>query len=173
MKWNTLVAAAARFLRISGRSSPPDTDCIDGGVRHCQDESLPKEIQSTQITDFYCRFSSMDRVEADTHIAGQVFTLTATKESCTCKVRDRNRQTISVTFLPGEDFFARLQDIVSRYDMAQENGKHYKVSGLPPDFGIDLEVRYASGEYIRTTNNQSCFLPIKAMEALVALFNQK
>lgn len=173
MKWYVLVIAAMGFLLLPGCFSRPDTDDIDGGVRHYVDESLPKQIQSTEITYFHCRFSSLDRVLADTPIAGQVFTLTAAKESCTCEIRDRDEQITSQTFIPDADFFARLQDIVSRYDMAHENGRHYKVCGLPPNFGIALEVQYASGEQIRTSDNQNCFLSNEAMEELVALFQQK
>ena len=173
MKRYVLVIATMGLLLVPGCFSQPETDDIDGGVRHYVDESLPKEIQSTQIIYFHCRFSSMDRVLVDTPIAGQVFTLTATKESCTCKIRNRSKETTSQTFTPDADFFVRLQDIVSRYDMAQKNGQHYNVSGLPPNFGIDLEVHYVSGEQIRTTDNQNCFLSNEAMEELVTLFQQK
>jgi len=173
MKWYVLMIATMGLLLLPGCCSQPDTDDIDGGVRHYVDESLPKKIQSTEITYFHCRFSSMDRVLADTPIAGQIFTLTATRESCNCEIRDRDKQITSQTFIPDADFFARLQDIVSRYDMAHENGRHYKVSGLPPNFGITLEVQYASGEQIRTSDNQNCFLPNEAMEELAALFQQK
>ena len=173
MKWYMHVITALGLLLLPGCFSQPDTDDIDGGVRHYVEESLPKEIQSTEITYFHCRFSSLDREMTDTRIAGQIFTFTATTESCTCEIQDRDKETTAKTFVPDADFFTRLQDIVSRYDMAQENGQHYKVSGLPPGFGIDLEVRYASGETIRTSNNQSCFLSNEAMEALVALFQQE
>jgi len=158
-----------RFIR----RKPPDTDCIDGGVRHYVDENLPKKIQSAEITYFSCKFSSMDRSMQDTPIAGQVFTLIATADSCTCKIRDREMQTVSETFTPDQDFMRRLQELVVRYDMAQKNGQYYSVSGLPPDFGIDLEVRYASGERIRIYDNQSCFLSNAAMEELTALFQQQ
>lgn len=173
MKWYVHMIVAMGLLLIGGCSSQPETDDIDGGVRHYVDESLPKEIQSTEITYFHCRFSSLDRVLADTPIAGQIFTLTATKESCTCEIRDRDNQITSQTFIPDAGFFTRLQDVVSHYDMARENGRHYKVSGLPPNFGIALEVQYASGEQIRTSDNQNCFLSNEAMEELVALFQQK
>lgn len=167
-----LVVAAAVGLTLY-RKKPATNPQVDGGVRHYVDESLPKEIQSTQIIYFHCKFSSMARSMADTPIAGQVFTLTATEESCTCKIRDRSKEIISETFVPDANFFGQLQQIVSRHDMARENGQHYRVSGLPPDFGIDLEVRYSSGEVIRTSNNQSCFLSNEAMEELAALFQRK
>lgn len=171
MKHRRLRAAIARMLSLRKRRKKC-TDCIDGGVRHFVDDNLPKQIRSTQIDTFYCWFSSMSRMLCDTPIAGQVFTLTATRESCTCKIRDRGRETTSVTFTPDADFFSRLQDIICRYNMVQENGRHHHVSGLPPDFGIDLQVRYASGETLITSDNQSCFLSNQAMEELAALFQQ-
>lgn len=157
-----------RFIR----RKPQDTDVVDGGVRHYVDENLPKKIQSAQITSFSCKFSSMDRSMQDTPIAGQVFTLIATADSCTCKIRNRGRQIVSETFTPDQDFMRRLQEIVERYDMARNNGQHYRVSGLPPDYGIKLEVCYASGECIRIYDNQSCFLSNLAMEELAALFQR-
>ncbi len=165
------LTVAAGLLLLRKKASPNPE--IDGGVRHYADEDAPKTIQSAEITYFHCRFSSMDRSMADTPVAGQIFTLTAAKESDSCQIRNRDRETTSQTFVPDADFFVRLQDIVSRYDMAQQNGQHYSVSGLPPDFGIRLEVRYASGETIRTSDNQNCFLSNNAMEELVALFQQK
>ncbi len=172
MKRYVLILAAMGLLMIPGCFFCRDTDTIDGGVRHHVDESLPKEITSTRITYFYCRFSSLDRTLEDTPIAGQVFTLTATKESCTCQIRTREMEVTSETFVPDEGFFDRLQQIVSRHDMARNNGQHHKVSGLPPNFGMDLEVHYASGEQIRTSDNQDCFLSNQAMEELAALFQQ-
>lgn len=160
-------------MRRFFRRKPQDTDIVDGGVRHYVDENLPKKIQSAQITSFSCKFSSMDRSMQDTPVAGQVFTLIAAADSCTCKIRDREKQTVSETFTPDQDFMRRLQELVVRYDMAQKNGQYYSVSGLPPDFGIDLEVRYASGERIRIYDNQSCFLSNAAMEELTALFQQQ
>lgn len=158
-----------RFIR----RKPRDTDIIDGGVRHYVDEELPKEIQSTQIISFFCKFSSMARLLQDTPIAGQVFTLVASADSCSCKIRNREKQLVSNAFTPDKDFMHRLQEIVDRYDMARNNGQHYSVSGLPPDYGIDLEVCYASGERIRIYDNQSCFLSNAAMEELTALFQQQ
>lgn len=167
------VILAICLLLLSGCLAQPNTDVIDGGVHHFEDEHAPKTIQSTEITYFYCKFSSMDRSMEETSVAGQIFTLTATKDSYTCELRNRDNETTVETFATGADFLVQLQDIVSRYEMAQENGLHHTVSGLPPDFGIDLEVQYASGETIRTSNNQHCFLSNAAMEELVALFQHK
>ena len=167
-----LVLAAAAGLLLC-RRKPASTDEIDGGVRHRVDTDAPKEIHSTQITFFKCKFSSLDRPMDDTPVAGQIFTLTATEDSCCFQVRTRDNETVSQTFIPDAEFFVHLQQIVSQYGFAQYNGQYYKVSGLPPDFGIELEVRYASGESIQTSDNQSCFLSNEAMEALVTLFQQK
>ena len=67
-------------------------------------------------------------------------------------------------------YFDELQQIVEKYDLAQYNGQFYTVSGLPPDYGVKLEILYDSGEKIRCSNNQSCFLSIEVMEELVSLF---
>ena len=44
------------------------------------------------------------------------------------------------------------------------------MSGLPPDYGVKLDIQYASGESIRASNNQDCFLSLEAMEELISLF---
>lgn len=153
--------------RLFSRSGPEPEE--DGGVRHYLREDAPKEIRSTQITSFACTFSTLDICLEDSPIAGHVLTLQADPEGgC---FRQRYGQTW--TFVPDAAFFARLQQLVSRYALAQYNGEHYTVSGLPPDCGMTLAVRYASGESISASNNQSCFVPLEALEALTALFQNQ
>lgn len=165
-----LALATTAGILLSHRE-PESTDEIDGGVRHYVDTEAPKKIQSTEIAFFHCEFSTTDLCLEDSHIAGHMITLHAAGDGGYCKLEGRSESEES--FSPNEGFFRQLQQIVSRYDLAQYNGTHYTVSGLPPNIGMDLEVRYASGEYIRASNNQSCFLPLEAMEELVSLFQEQ
>ena len=146
------------------------TDEIDGGVTHYEDTDAPKTIESNQMESFFCKFSTMDLAVDDSPLAGQVFTLKATKDGGSMELRNDIEGYENRTFTPTSDFFTQLQQIVEEYDFAQYNGQFYSVSGLPPDFGIKLEIWYVSGENIQASNNQDCFLPLKAMEALVELF---
>lgn len=158
------IAAGALLCR---KKTSPEPE-IDGGVRHSVDENAPKVIRSTEITSFYCKFSTTDRMRGDSPIAGHIITLQADGSIATYALWGHPET--SGSFIPDAAFFRQLQKTVAQYDFAQYNGQHYTVSGLPPDHGMKLEIRYASGESIRSSDNQSCFLPLEAMEALVALF---
>ena len=164
------LALATTVGILLSHKKPESTDEIDGGVRHYTDTDAPKMIASTQITFFHCKFSTTDLCLEDSPIAGHIITLHAADDGF---YELRGQTEIEKNFSPKEDFFLQLQKIVSHFNLAQYNGQHYTVSGLPHNIGMDLEVRYASGEYIRASNNQSCFLPLEAMEELVALFQQQ
>jgi len=165
-----LAMAAIAGIFLSHRK-PESTDEIDGGVRHRVDAKAPKKIESTEITFFHCEFSTTDLCLEDSPIADHMITLHAFSNGGYCQLRGRSES--EKHFSPNEDFFRQLQQIVSNYQFARYNGTHYTVSGLPPNIGMELEVRYASGEYILASNNQSCFLPLEAMEELVALFQKQ
>ena len=158
-------------LMLSGCKQPNrDTEDIDGGVRHQEDTDAPKVIASTQIVSFSCEFSAYDLAMDSSPIAGRYHTLYAAQNGGTYEARGGGTVYDERKFTPDKAFFDRLQQIVAKYDLAQYNGKSYTVSGLPPDYGAKLNIRYASGESIYASNNQSCFLPVEAMEDLVNLF---
>lgn len=68
-------------------------------------------------------------------------------------------------------FMTKLQDIVSKYDFAQYNGYSHHVSGLPDMYGECIDIKYASGESIYASDNQSGFIPFEAIKNLVKLFD--
>ena len=168
----TMLLIGVPFL-ISGCTKPShDTDDIDGGVQHSVDTNAPKTITSTQIISFHCEFSSTDLMLDSSPIAGRYHTLQVTQTGGSYEARGGGTVYNEGEFKPDEAFFKALQQIVAKYDLAQYNGKSYTVSGLPPDRGAKLDIRYASGESIYASNNQNCFIPLEAMEELVDLFNQ-
>lgn len=168
----TILAAAALIL-LAAHTKQRSREEEDGGVRQFTDTNAPTVIHSNQITYFHCKFSTRDIPLPDSPIAGYVITLHAAADGGSFCLRRGSEADREEAIVPDAAFWEALQEIVSRYALARHNGQHYKVSGLPPDFGIDLEIRYASGESIRASNNQDCFLPQKAMEELVALFQTK
>ena len=160
------------LLRIFVFKKPShDTDEIDGGVTHYTDTDAPKEIQSTQIVSFFCEFSATDLSESSSPIAGRYYTFHAEEDTGSFEARGGGTVFAERAFVPDKTFFEALQQIVVQHDLAQYNGQFYTVSGLPPDFGMKLEIRYDSGEQILCSNNQSCLIPLKAMEELVYLFH--
>ena len=158
-------------LLISGCAKPShDTDDIDGGVQHSVDTGAPKTIYSTKIISFHCEFSTTDLMMDSSPIAGRYHTLHAECSGANYEARGGGTVYDEREFTPDEAFFDALQQIVAKYDFAQYNGQYYTVSGLPPDHGAKLEILYDSEESIHSSNNQSCFIPLEAMEELVNLF---
>ena len=103
-------------------------------------------------------------------VAGRYHTLHAESSVGNYEARGGGTVFDEREFTPDKAFFDALQQIVAKYDLAQYNGQYYTVSGLPPDHGAKLEILYDSGESIRCSNNQSCFIPLEAAEELVSLF---
>ena len=158
-------------LLVSGCARPShDTDDIDGGVRHSEDIGAPKIITSTQIISFHCEFSATDLMLDSSPVAGRYHTLHAEQSNGNYEARGGGTVYDERKFIPDKAFFDTLQQIVAKYNFAQYNGQFYTVSGLPPDHGAKLDIQYDSGESIRCSNNQSCFIPLEAMEELVDLF---
>ena len=158
-------------LLISRCAKPShDADDIDGGVRHSVDTGAPKTITSTQIISFHCEFSGTDLMIDSSPVAGRYHTLHAESSGGNYQARGGSTVYDEREFKPDKAFFDTLQQIVAKYDFAQYNGQFYTVSGLPPDHGAKLAIQYDSGESIRCSNNQSCFIPLEAMEELVDLF---
>ena len=158
-------------LLISGCTRPTyDTDDIDGGVQHSEDTGAPKTISSTQIISFHCVFSTTDLMMDSSPIAGRYHTLHADSSGANYEARGGGTVYDEREFTPDEAFFDALQQIIAKYDFAQHNGQYYTVSGLPPDHGAKLNIQYDSGESIQCSNNQSCFIPLEAMEEIVSLF---
>lgn len=174
--WHICAAALAVAVGaglLLGRKKEAEPPPVDGGVRKRIDTGAPKVIRSAEITQFHCAFSAADRCRGDTPLAGGIFTLHAEERAAQLHIRGRSEIVGEYSFCPEEAFFRRLQQVVSQYDFAQYNGVFYTVSGLPPDLGMKLRIRYASGESICASNNQSTFLPLEAMQELVALFQDE
>ena len=149
---------------------PEDTACIDGGVRHYQNTDAPKTITSTEMVSFDLTFSAKTRLRQDTCLAGHDYRLKAglTEDGVWGTYqKDKGEEE---TFHTDVSFMKGLLEVVNQYDFAQYNGNSYSVSGLPDFFGARLEITYASGEQIYASNNQSCFIPIEALEELVQQF---
>lgn len=159
------------FFLFSRADLSHKANYLGGGVTHYVDTKAPKTINSTQIISFHCEFSTTNLAINSSPAAGRYHTLRAAQDNCSYEARVSSTIYNEKTFTPDAAFFDALQQIVSQYDFAQYNGQFYTVSGLPPNLGAKLEIQYDSGECIHSSNNQSCFIPLEAMEELVTLFN--
>ena len=84
--------------------------------------------------------------------------------------RERDGKRGKGEYMAKNDFMARLQMIVAAHNIAKYNGYYHRVSGLPDMYGESLDITYASGESIYANDNQSGFLPIRAVRELIVHF---
>ena len=156
-----------------------NTDDIDGGVvtRNSGDDS-PKVIESTEIISYDSEFSFISSFfDEESDLAGKVYKLSAVMEDDTVKAKfdwhDRAGNGDKHEFQTDSSFMTKLQDVVSKYDLAKHNGYKHHVSGLPDMYGEQIDIKYASGESIYAHDNQDGFLPMDAMVELIELFSEK
>lgn len=142
----------------------------DGARLEGWEPQAPKEIPDSRIAAFYCRFSAVDIPQEDSLLSGKHYRLQADEKGGTYCAWDREQYRKTVRFTPDEAFMAALQGWVTTHQIAKFNGYFARVSGLPDLYGAQLEIRYASGQTIQASDNQDCFLPLKAMEDLEAIF---
>ncbi len=77
----------------------------------------------------------------------------------------------SVSFaLVKENVFPELDLLVRVHHLARGNGRHSNTSGLPQNFGGSVDIRYASGETISFSNNQSPILSPPAANEIAEFF---
>lgn len=154
-----------------------NTDDIDGGVvtRNSGDDS-PKVIESTEIISYGSEFSFIfSFFDEESELAGKVYKLSAVLEDDTVKAKfdwhDRAGNGDKYEFQTDSSFMTKLQDVVSKYDLAKHNGYTHHVSGLPDMYGEQIDIKYASGESIYAHDNQGGFLQMEAMVELIELFS--
>ena len=153
------------------------TDDIDGGVvTRNSGEDSPKVIESTDIISFNCELSFIATVfDEENELEGKVYKMSAALEDGTVKAKidwhDRSGNGDKAEFEADVSFMSKLQEIVSKYDLAKHNGYTLHVSGLPDMYGEQIDIKYASGESIYAYDNQDCFISLDAINELVELFS--
>jgi len=154
-----------------------NTDNIDGGVvTRNSGEDSPKVIESKDIISFNSEFSFISTVfDEESELEGKVYKMSAVLADNTVKGkinwRGRNGTGDIAEFETDSSFMAKLQEIVSKYDLAKHNGYIHHVSGLPDMYGEHIDIKYASGESIYAHDNQDGFLPMNAMMELIDVFS--
>lgn len=157
--------------------NPPSADDIAGGVvTYDSGEDSPKVIESAEIISFDCEFSFISTVfDEESELEGKVYKMSAILENNTVKAkidwRDRTGAGDKFEFETDISFMTKLEDIVSEYNLAQHNGYSHRVSGLPDMYGERIDIKYASGESIYASDNQSGFISMDAMVELIELFS--
>lgn len=167
------------LLMVMGFSGckPYSTDDIDGGVvtRNSGVDS-PKVIESTDIISFNCELSFIATVfDEENELEGKVYKMNAVLDNDKVKAKidwhDRSGNGDKDAFETDVSFMSKLQEIVSKYNLAQYNGYSHRVSGLPNMYGECIDIKYASGESIYAFDNQSGFISMDALVELIDLFS--
>ena len=168
-----LALAAAVVLTGCSRREPAAEPEEDGAVRDHSDQDAPKTFGSSIIVFFECEFSAVELAE-DTTLEQAVYRLEARLENGAVKASYQRLipggDETKVPFRESHAFMRKISQIVASHDLAQYNGHHVHVSGLPAMSGASLSVRNADRETIDASDNQDNFLPIAAMEELESLF---
>ena len=68
--------------------------------------------------------------------------------------------------------FPALVRLVREKDLAKDNGFHSRTHGLPEDFGGSVDIRYASGENISFSDNQSPVIDAETGAEIVRIFSE-
>ena len=68
--------------------------------------------------------------------------------------------------------FPALAALVREFDLAKSNGYHSTTHGLPENFGGSVTVRYAGGETISFSDNQTPVLPLPFAKRVAVLFTE-
>ena len=171
-----LLAAAAALLAgcaANRAASSPDTEPEDLGDGYTVDRSdpdAPKTIQSKQVIAMDCWFSTMDYAEPGA-LGNHVYQLSAKLENGAVKgsyaVQDMDE---ARGFRESHRFLSQIFELADRYEIAQFNGHSVETKGLPEDYGVNLDIQYASGEHILVYDNQENVLPDNFLNEVLKLF---
>ena len=159
-----------------------DYDEEDGGTRVCGgihrswESGAPKVIESHEITHFELEFSLVSYVlndDEDKDFCGY-FELECDLDGDRVVGKYATRKRFdggkNVTFETDKNFLKELDKVIHEEDVIRFNGYTSRTAGLPDMFGDYLDVDFASGENLYTSNNQSIDLPMSALRRFKKVF---
>ena len=142
----------------------------DGYTRDTSDPGAPKTIESRQIILFDGRFPTMDLCEPG-ELGNHIFQRKARLENGAVRGSFRVRDTgEEILFREDHRFLDRVFERTDHCDLAALNGNRIEVRGLPGDYGVMLEIEFASAERISVHDNQDCVLPLDFLAGITQLF---
>lgn len=157
--------------RAADTDAEPELPAEGGRVDH-SDPNAPKTFQSNQIIVFDCWFSTETAAEPGV-MGNDAYQFKAKLENGAVKASYQVRDTgAERSFRESHSFMNDIYEMVERYEIAQLNGHSVEVSGLPDNFGVDLDIQFASGEHLRVYDNQECLLPYNFENELLKLFER-
>lgn len=159
-------------------SRPEPMEC--GGTTASQLKNAPTEIQSTEMLLFSvrCSFYTVCRNEPMPDAPDHLYAYAAKCAKGTLVYFDaRTRYALKPEEMPQkallkEDLMPALAELTKELNLASRNGFHSFTHGLPQDFGGAIDIVYASGETIRTSDNQSPIISLQADAAIANFFRK-
>ncbi|MBQ7625282.1 MAG: hypothetical protein IJS65_08405 [Clostridia bacterium] len=148
-----------------------------GGTDATLDKSAPKTINSRDIV-YFKAFSALGGVpekggleylSAFAAPAGENTFIFLEKSDCAFRRRDEKD---TAWALIKENVLPALADLIKECGLAESNGFHSETHGLPENFGGRVSVKYASGEKISFSNNQSPILSYETGVKAAAFFDR-
>ena len=144
------------------------SQAVCGGTDHSHDENAPQEIHSTDLLLFKIRTGNGLPSRYPSEIQANVYAAKTEQGIYLYALESESRYAL----LDADcDFLSRLDVLTKEQNLIEDNGRHSFTHGLPEDFGGAVDVRYASGEYISKSCNQSPVITIPADKAVRELFS--
>ncbi|MBR3289515.1 MAG: hypothetical protein IKI63_01915 [Clostridia bacterium] len=146
-----------------------------GGTDAYQDTRAPKEIQSKDMILFDVTCSLVGIIEPE-ETAGEridylaAFAVPVKNGTLLTLEISRHGENAFSWALVKEPVFPALTALTREHELAKSNGFHSQTHGLPQNFGGAVQIRYASGETISFSDNQSPILSPKTARAIAAVF---
>lgn len=160
---------------ISSQNRDQDVE-IEGGRRSYTNPDAPKVIESKEIISFEYGFDSEDLVYLDNVFPYDYcyFSLENQDDGVLYKATlSRDFQGLTeVELVVSHSTLEDLQNLLEEEDVARYNGIDEFVNGLPNNFGGDLLVKYASGEYISASDNSQQLLGSQTNQAIYGFFRK-
>ena len=163
-------------IKIISKTIPPAC----GGTDATLDTNAPTEIKSNEMILFDV-FSALNPPrelwQNRDETLGFVAAFAAKTAGGTFMFLDKRdgykRESKSGWAIVKEDVMPCLCELVCECNIAKNNGFHSKTHGLPENFGGDIDVRYADGENISISDNQSPVLRYETGVKIANLFDEK
>lgn len=147
-----------------------------GGTDAYQNTRAPKTIESQDMVRFDVACSLTTLVEPEGATGERIDYLAAFAVPVklgtlvSLEIAGRGEAPAASWALLKEPIFPALTALVREHDLAKDNGFHSQTHGLPQNFGGHVNIRYASGETISFSNNQTPILSPNTVRAIAAVF---
>lgn len=157
-------------------SKPDPLAC--GGTDATLDKSAPKEIKSKDIILFSVNsklntWSESGDEEKLIYSISAFAAKTKLGSFLLFETSDYYRENQkSVCSFIKDDIFPSLDKAVKEHDIAKQNGFHSKTHGLPENFGGEVSIKYAGGEEINFSDNQTPVISYKAGAEFAQVFEE-